>query len=481
MKGWMKLLLVLLVAMLLGSGGYLAYDYLTGMKDEQDLNELAEQVASALERTQSEKTEDGEERAQDQTPRVVIAKIERMSAEPDAGTPSADEGRGQPSGEAQQTGAGQEQPSGEKEAERAGRDQPAGEAQQAGAGRDQPAGEAQQAGAGQEQPAGEAQQPEASPGRLASDTEGAQLLSTGEERSPTAPTPAPIGINSDEVIDIIQELISQDGAFANPAIETLRLKIEPQTEEDGAAALNPKVSAQVRGEFLRANPDLSWMENALSVKLGELGYRDSSIQILDLKVHIELVILPQYEALYEQNRDMIGWIQIDKTQVNYPVMQTQDDPEFYLRTNFKKESAYSGVPFMDARNDPNDKSQNLIVYGHNMKSGAMFGTIPNYESPSYRKSHPIIKFDLLTEEREYEVFGAFYSREYKEGEEGFRYYDYIDLKTLNAFTQYVDLVKKASFYDMGITPHWGDELLTLSTCSYHTSNGTFVVVARRVK
>lgn len=195
----------------------------------------------------------------------------------------------------------------------------------------------------------------------------------------------------------------------------------------------------------------------------------------------EEVILPQYRALHDDNADMIGWIRLEGTKINYPVMHTPQEPEYYLHMNFEKTYAYSGLPFLDARCDPCSETQNFIIYAHNMKNGTMFGQLPKFESKSFWKEHPIVEFDSLTEQRKYEVFGAFRSHEFAEGEIGFRYYDYINLSSVSVFQEFVENVKAASFYDTGVTPEYGDQLLTLSTCSYHTDRGTFVLVCRRVR
>lgn len=189
-------------------------------------------------------------------------------------------------------------------------------------------------------------------------------------------------------------------------------------------------------------------------------------------------ILPQYQALYQWNSDIVGWIEIETTLVNYPVMQAAEDAEFYLHRNFDKEEAYSGLPFLDGRCDIDSPTDNLLVYGHNMKNGTMFGQLPEFTKKGFYEKHKTIQFDLLNEARTYEIVGVFLSKQYEEGEKGFRYYDYIDLSNMDRFAEYVEQVKKASLYDTGVSADWGDHLLTLSTCYYHVKGGTLVVVAR---
>lgn len=186
-----------------------------------------------------------------------------------------------------------------------------------------------------------------------------------------------------------------------------------------------------------------------------------------------------YAPLKALNQDFFGWISIEGTAVNYPVMHTPENPEYYLHHDFEGGDSQSGVPFMDAA--CHDGCGNYLIYGHNMKNGSMFATLPSYAKRTFWEEHPAIRFDTLSDAGTYEVVAAFYSQVYeKEAENVFRYYDYTDLGKIDDFESYVAQVKAASQYDTGITPVYGDQLLTLSTCSYHTDDGRFVVVARKV-
>ncbi len=118
----------------------------------------------------------------------------------------------------------------------------------------------------------------------------------------------------------------------------------------------------------------------------------------------EPVMLAKYAPLYEQNHDLFGWLRIDGTVIDYPVMHTPTDPEKYLHTNFAREYSYGGIPFIDANCSAD--SDNLLIYGHNMLDGSMFRSLPKYESKSYWQAHPTIHFDTLYEEGEYEVLAA---------------------------------------------------------------------------
>jgi len=275
--------------------------------------------------------------------------------------------------------------------------------------------------------------------------------------------------------EFCQSYLAAKPSFANPAIKRLSLSFQ-----GNGVGNRPVVRAGLSGAMI-APSAVSALENDVSEWFFDQNWHVEQQWDVEFDVQVRLSILPQFQALYEQNIDLVGWIQIEDTPVNYPVMQNKDDPEYYLHRNFEGEYAYSGLPFMDARNDAFGGWQNLVIYAHNMKNGTMFGLIPKYESKTYWQSHPVIALDLLTERREYEVFAAFRSRQYNEGEQGFRYYDYITLAEEALFGEFIRQAKEASYYDTGINPVWGDQLLTLSTCSYHTDKGSFVLVCRRVR
>ncbi len=186
----------------------------------------------------------------------------------------------------------------------------------------------------------------------------------------------------------------------------------------------------------------------------------------------------RYDVLYGQNHDLFGWIRIDETALNYPVMHTPDDPERYLRRAFDGTYSVSGVPFLDG--DCYEGCGNYIVYGHHMKNGSMFATLSDYADEAFWRAHPTVHFDTVAQPGEYEVLAAFYAKAHTVDEtDVFRYYNYTDLTGEAVFDDYLRQVRAAALYDTGVTAEYGDQLLTLSTCSYHTADGRFVVVARQ--
>lgn len=190
-------------------------------------------------------------------------------------------------------------------------------------------------------------------------------------------------------------------------------------------------------------------------------------------------ILPEYQTLYDRNQDMIGWINIEGTQVNYPVMQTKEDGWYYLKRDFDRQDDVHGLPFLDAACDINAKGTNRIIYGHHMKDGSMFAALLDYEEESFYKEHQEIQFDTIYEKQSYDIIAVFQSRIAYQGEDVFRYYRYIDFESEEQFNDYLKQIKALSYYDTGNTAVYGDDLITLSTCDRRIKDGRFVVVARK--
>ena len=186
----------------------------------------------------------------------------------------------------------------------------------------------------------------------------------------------------------------------------------------------------------------------------------------------------KYAVLYAENSDFVGWLHIDNTNIDYPVMSTLDEPEYYLRRAFDKTSSQSGTPFVGAGSTID--SDLFIVYGHNMKNDTMFGTLDNYAVKSFWEETPSLLFTTTTECREYEIFAALKTRILYQDEPGYRWYYQAGDLTEEAFNELVSYLSENALYDTGITPSYGDQITILSTCSYHEDNGRFLIAARRI-
>lgn len=188
--------------------------------------------------------------------------------------------------------------------------------------------------------------------------------------------------------------------------------------------------------------------------------------------------IPEYQEVYKLNGDMVGWIKIEGTKVNYPVMHTPDNPNYYLKRDFNGTYSEWGCIYMREECDINKPSDNITIYGHNMNDGSMFGALRQYNSEDFYKEHNLIFFDTLTEYHVYEIFSVFKTSA-NEGE-GFAYHQMEDAANEKEFDDFVAQCKKLSFYDTGITPKYGEKLICLSTCEYTLDNGRLVVAARRI-
>ena len=194
----------------------------------------------------------------------------------------------------------------------------------------------------------------------------------------------------------------------------------------------------------------------------------------------EKVMLPHMEELYNQNSDIAAWITIEGTKLDYPVMYTPDDPQKYDRLSFEGFYSLEGVPYINAECSLDPESDNLVIYGHNMRNGNQFKTLHSYADKEFWEEHPEIKFTTLYEERTYEILAVFYDHVYYKDYTGFKFYNFFDAEDEEDYNEAIEYYKENALYDTGVTAEYGDQLITLVTCSYHRDKGRFVVVARLV-
>ncbi len=178
---------------------------------------------------------------------------------------------------------------------------------------------------------------------------------------------------------------------------------------------------------------------------------------------------------YKGIQNCVGWLRIDGTVINYPVMQSKDDPEFYLHHAVSGEYSYPGVPFLDARCELGVSNQ-LIIYGHNMKNGTMFHNLRNYSSYSWWQNHQFIDLDTVNGSARYEVMAVI---QYDSDHDPFRFNAYTDMDA-DTFDWFVRQIRSRQIYETDVTASFGNELLTLSTCDWKYNNGRQLVIARRI-
>ncbi len=190
-------------------------------------------------------------------------------------------------------------------------------------------------------------------------------------------------------------------------------------------------------------------------------------------------MLEEFNTLYIKNKSIVGWISIEGTSIDYPVMQSSNE-EYYLDHNFEQQKDKNGSIFLDKDCSIWPRSQNLIIYGHNMKSGKMFGALDSYKKKSFCEKHPTIMFDTLYEKGEYRIMYVFNEIVHEETEVAFKYYQFIDANSAQEYKSNMDQMAEMSIYDTGIESYYGDSLITLSTCDYGEGAERFVVVAKKV-
>lgn len=220
------------------------------------------------------------------------------------------------------------------------------------------------------------------------------------------------------------------------------------------------------------------LENGVSASHEVVVSEYKSTVETTVPMETEPAILADLAEIYEENPDLAGWITIEGTILDYPVMHTPEDGEKYLYKNINGNFDANGLPFIEVGCSMDPESDNIIIYGHNMRSGKMFASLMNYAKKEYWEAHPTIHFSTLYEEREYEIVAAFYDRVYYKYEDCFKFYQFIDAEDEAHFEEAISYFKDNAEYDTGITAEYGDKLLTLVTCAYHEKNGRFVVVAR---
>ena len=187
-----------------------------------------------------------------------------------------------------------------------------------------------------------------------------------------------------------------------------------------------------------------------------------------------------YADFFASYKDAVAWLEIPDTSISYPVMWTPGNETKYLYLNYDGTKNQNGSLLLDTDSSLSPITTNLIIHGHNMKSGAMFGTLMNYKDQTYYEQHKEMLLFTADCERKYEVIAAFRSKVYYTTDKVFKYYKFFQANTEDEFNYFYNNIKKMSLYDTGVTAEFGDRFITLSTCTSYTDNGRFVVVAKEI-
>ncbi|MBE7002167.1 MAG: class B sortase [Ruminococcaceae bacterium] len=224
--------------------------------------------------------------------------------------------------------------------------------------------------------------------------------------------------------------------------------------------------------------------NGSSDYVGEYGpeitpgqNRQEYTSVFDPKTGKTLTLLTDYAGVYELNSDVVGWIRINDTKINYPVLQTPEWVNYYLKRDFNGQYSKHGAIYANESADVFLPSDNVTIYGHRMKDGSMFAALHDYKDKAFYDEHPYINFDTIYERHTYKIISVFITTATVES--GFAYHEFVEGDPFT-FPAYVEKCKELSLYDTGETAVYGDKLITLSTCEHDIEEGRLVVVAKQI-
>lgn len=194
----------------------------------------------------------------------------------------------------------------------------------------------------------------------------------------------------------------------------------------------------------------------------------------------------EYQEYYDRNNDFVGWIKIDGTEVDYPVVQA-DDNEYYLTHNFDKKKESRGTIFMDYTSDPNLGYMNTVIHGHNWLDDTVFSKLPQYSDIDYYREHPVIEYNTRTEMHRWKIFAVFITTASEDEDNGYIFnYVYPDMGGIN-FDGYMSEISKRTLYYTDVDVNENDKILTLSTCTREVDTRSYradcriVILARMVR
>ena len=199
-------------------------------------------------------------------------------------------------------------------------------------------------------------------------------------------------------------------------------------------------------------------------------------KVVHPKTNKALLIQTEYVDIFNLNPDLVGWLYVPGTVINYPVVQSPEWVNYYLTRDFYGQDSKHGAIYADEMADIKRPSDNVTIYGHKMKDGSMFAALHEYSDKAFYDANPVIDFNTIYENHSYQIFSVFITTA---NEGGFDYHNFVD-GTEEEFNAFVAKCKELSLYDTGVDVTYGDKLITLSTCEHNVSNGRYVVVAKQI-
>ena len=236
---------------------------------------------------------------------------------------------------------------------------------------------------------------------------------------------------------------------------------------------------EIKGDYTRPPLQTDPVTDSTVVSTGSTEPRNPYVTVTDPETGKEVELLPQFAELYQLNNDLVGWISVPGTDIDYPVVQRKETIDYYLRRDYYGKYDSHGCIYVREVCDVNTPSDNVTIYGHRMKDNTMFGQLARYEKKSYWQENQYIYFDTLTEFHTYQIISVFTTT--ASVGEGFQYHLFVDALAPEDMQKYLANCKANAIYDTGLTAEYGDKLITLSTCEYTHENGRLVIVAKRIQ
>lgn len=220
----------------------------------------------------------------------------------------------------------------------------------------------------------------------------------------------------------------------------------------------------------------SYYSNKLNIQLQKL-YQDDVQETKDNKAREDSKSkgnnIVNFEKLLAINSEVVGWIKIEDTNIDYPVVKGEDN-DYYLNHNIKKEASSSGAIFMDYRNEGTEEDLNTIIYGHNMKDGSMFKALTSYKEKDFLITHPIIELTTFNKSTKWEIFSVYIT------DTDFNYIK-TNFNDKEEYGSFLKELKNKSLYDTGVKVSSEDSILTLSTCTYEFYDARFAIHSKLIK
>lgn len=224
-------------------------------------------------------------------------------------------------------------------------------------------------------------------------------------------------------------------------------------------------------------PDKSGL-SAEDIDSGDIVGQVKLVTVTNPHTGEDISIISEYAQLYSRNPDFAGWIYLPNTKLNYPIVYHPEEVDYYLHRNFDEEYSDHGCVYAREQCDLQTPSDNVTLYGHNMKDGTMFAPLNGYQDREFWEDNQYIFLDTLTERHIYQVFCVFTTT--ASVGKGFEYHTFVNAADQAEFDEFVTECMLRRLYDTGITAEYGDKLISLSTCEYSQTNGRLVIVAKRI-